>query len=403
MAKTNKIETVEETVSTLPMDVKEVSTSLVLSHEYESCVKSINNALKNVTDGFLTIGKTLNDVETQKIYAFAGFENVYDFAKENFSLGETSVKNYISVFKRFGDPSTYSGRLKEKYKEYSFTQLVELIPMKDDEIKKVTPEFNIKEIRSIKKVSQLTSDVKKLNAYCFDAISKTLVDLKVIKVDLESKINDYTHYNSAFRIQGTCYLGSIKLELSFDFEPNDARLFYISLHDSNYDIYFTNRDNNLTSLLSNLTKYITQEVPKKISSVEKKSKEKQNEKLEEKKKKDFEKTLKDATIGELIEYISNLENYAWQSSSTRVFYVRFLKIASFDFFCITKRVGQDKEEIIEWFTPYCSIGLTDETAAATDLKTFLTEKYKEEQKALEAKKAEKKANKTKKTTSEVSA
>ena len=149
-------------------------------------INNINFKLKDCINNFIYIGFILKRIKLNQNYEVLGYNSLDEFTKNEFSLSSTSVKNYIDVANKFGDDD--SMQLKEEYEDYSFTQLVELLPVSDD-IDSYSPEMSIKEIRSKKMISQLT-DYKKVlydftRKYIDYFIKNNNLDFK-LKVDYNS-------------------------------------------------------------------------------------------------------------------------------------------------------------------------------------------------------------------------
>ena len=159
-------------------------------------INSINDKLKDCVNNFIYIGYLLKKLKENKNYEVLGYISLDEFTKNEFSLSSTSVKNYIAVAKKFGDDENM--QLKDDYENYSFTQLVELLPVSDD-IESYSPNMSIKEIRSIKMISQLT-DYKKVlydftKKYIDYFIKNNNFDFK-LKVDYNSNCIYVSRKNS---------------------------------------------------------------------------------------------------------------------------------------------------------------------------------------------------------------
>ena len=87
-----------------------------------------------------------------------GYKDVYKFASKHFGLISTSVKNMIGVVTKFCEEPDKSGYpiLKEEFKDFKCTQLVELVPVSNEQLAIFTKNMTIKEIRESKK--QLSLD-----------------------------------------------------------------------------------------------------------------------------------------------------------------------------------------------------------------------------------------------------
>ncbi len=77
------------------------------------------------------------------------FKNVYEYAEVTLGFKKSSTANYIGICERFCE--TRTGNLLPEYKNFSYTQLAEALPIADLEKAGVTPDKTVKEIRSIRK------------------------------------------------------------------------------------------------------------------------------------------------------------------------------------------------------------------------------------------------------------
>lgn len=155
-------------------------------------VNLVRGLLNDTVRNYLKIGFLLNSITEQQLKDL-GCDSIYEFSKQNFDLGVTSTKNFINVFKRFGEynppykelPIDYSGSyidLKGEFKEYSMSQLVELLPVEDEDLKKFSPGMTTNEIRSLKKINQLSdfesNFYKKVETAFLEIWSKVYSSLK---------------------------------------------------------------------------------------------------------------------------------------------------------------------------------------------------------------------------------
>ena len=165
---------------------------------YKTVIKDIKEYSQEAVLNFLQIGRLFKRVKEEKLYEIEDYSSVYEFALNKFGYRETSVKNFIAVFDKYADTTDVRNSyfdIKEEYENYSFTSLVELLPISEDEIKeKYSPEMTVKEIRQSKLVSQLTDDLQeKIKRYadlvdllkhemnCFnERLGKTILKYQII-------------------------------------------------------------------------------------------------------------------------------------------------------------------------------------------------------------------------------
>lgn len=128
--------------------------------------EKINKTLKNMSSEFVYIGFLLWEVQQYK-YFKDKYNSLVEYAEDNFGFNKSSVYRFISICERFstrsqGDAPTMF--LDDRYKMYSLSQLGELISLNDDEIKQISPDLTIKQIRQFKKslAEQEKQEIKKV-------------------------------------------------------------------------------------------------------------------------------------------------------------------------------------------------------------------------------------------------
>lgn len=146
----------------------------------------IKRATEDVANSFVKIGfelSTLNDNPTA--LSDCGYDSIYDYSSKVFGFKDTSTKNFIGVFKKYSDKGN-SYFLDPKYRNYSFTQLVELLPVSDD-MDSYKPEMTVKEIRDTKVLNALKDSESNLSSYVLREIKKSFsfadAELKNVRMD----------------------------------------------------------------------------------------------------------------------------------------------------------------------------------------------------------------------------
>jgi len=298
---TNKIENKNE----IEVVEKKEMNNLVEIRKYMDYVNSINDGIKNIVSRFLIIGKCLNKVKEEELYKLEGYSNIYEFSKDKFNFGETSTKNFINVFLRFTDSK--EAKLKNEYEKYSFSQLVELLPVSEDGINNYDPKMSVQEIKQVKKESQLTDDLDKCSKE-FKAMATKVKELLVKELfDGDSLVEAKINYEI-----GNCdYAATISLK-----QMTKTKEFYFKLKTYNHELeYWFNdvkyqmdsvfRAKNFLSFMNELKKNIK----RYLSNLEKEKKQKE----EQKEKKIREKELSmGATLRndkDRMDFIQNMNNW----------------------------------------------------------------------------------------------
>lgn len=159
------------------MEIEKVNQGLILSDGYwnysllQSYEDDIRDLFTDIKLSFIEIGHRLSIIEAAGAYRTASYypecwggdcsrvcNNIYEYAEVKFGYGRTTTKNFLALYKEFCSPS---GGLLPEYKDFNYSQLVEMIPLAPDQREQITPEATIKDIRKVKKsLKQLdTEDV----------------------------------------------------------------------------------------------------------------------------------------------------------------------------------------------------------------------------------------------------
>ncbi len=124
--------------------------------------KHIKEDMDDICKSFVRLGYHLFEMQRYRYYEDFGFQTLEDFAAANLGMDKSNVYRYIRVYEKFADkpetdydsglastPSKLS--LSDEYKDFSFSQLVEMSSMSIDQQRVCTPDMTIKQLREIKK------------------------------------------------------------------------------------------------------------------------------------------------------------------------------------------------------------------------------------------------------------
>ena len=113
----------------------------------------ISQDLNDIKRSYFRLGFHLDEFDRCKYLQQFGYTCLSDFALHNWGLESSFVSRCIAVFKF---TARYSGALptmfqREEYEPYSYSQLVEMISMDEDTLRRCSPNFSVRELREIKK------------------------------------------------------------------------------------------------------------------------------------------------------------------------------------------------------------------------------------------------------------
>ena len=120
-------------------------------------VKYLYTDLTDIRKYYIRLGFHLDEFERCGYHFDFGYATLADFCMANLGLDKSAVSRCICVFHEFNAanvPDVNKGcamELAEKWNEYSYTQLCEMLPLSPKEREEVTPDMTIKQIREYKK------------------------------------------------------------------------------------------------------------------------------------------------------------------------------------------------------------------------------------------------------------
>lgn len=152
----------------------------------------IMNDMEDIRKSFIRLGFHLKEMQDYRYYADFGYETLEDFAAANLGMDKSNVYRYIRVFEKFGAPvepscdhglSTVLPRfvLADKWKDYSYSQLVEMCNMSSFQQRVCKPDMTIKQLREIKKaVGEYTTFEEAQNIAQLISEGATAAELKAL-------------------------------------------------------------------------------------------------------------------------------------------------------------------------------------------------------------------------------
>lgn len=127
-----------------------------------SSVKYLYTDLTDIRKYYIRLGFHLNEFARCEYYKDFGFATLEEFSEKNLGLDKSAVSRCINVYQNFNaswDVTYKNGvtsrgcamDLGEKWQDFSYTQLCEMLPLSEEQRKDIKPEMSIKQIREYKK------------------------------------------------------------------------------------------------------------------------------------------------------------------------------------------------------------------------------------------------------------
>ena len=105
----------------------------------------LNSAARNV----IAVGYYLKNIRDNQLYLEAGYENIWDYAQEQYGFSRSTASRYMSRNDRFSKGGN-SPVLDEKYRDFNKSQLQEMLSLDEEQLEQVTPDMTVKQIRELR-------------------------------------------------------------------------------------------------------------------------------------------------------------------------------------------------------------------------------------------------------------
>ena len=145
----------------------------------------------DIKQNYVKLGFHLHEFRHCQYYEDFGYNDFYEFVEANFGLDKSAVSRCISVWYRFAEYESNSHSrkmwLSDRWKDFSYSQLCEMLPLDEDEIRVVEPQMTVKAIREYKKnlknknatsqPEECVEEVKDSKRFGKEDLSKTGIEL----------------------------------------------------------------------------------------------------------------------------------------------------------------------------------------------------------------------------------
>lgn len=107
---------------------------------------------KRVVSSFIEIGQALLDINRDQSFQmvrnkYETYSTIEEFAYKIFGFGRSTTYNLMNVAKRF----TLQGEVLPAYQDYTYSKLVQFLPLETERIQRFTPEVKVEEIKELRK------------------------------------------------------------------------------------------------------------------------------------------------------------------------------------------------------------------------------------------------------------
>lgn len=121
--------------------------------DYIQCKNEIKTELGGIVKSFVRIGWQLSRIDRSEAYKNDGYSSIAEFAKAEYGMTSSGVSRFIKVYEKYSEDGD-TPALKEQYKEFKFTQLVEMLQLPETDRQIFRPEDKREDIRELQKFNR---------------------------------------------------------------------------------------------------------------------------------------------------------------------------------------------------------------------------------------------------------
>lgn len=140
----------EENIAVLetPEVIKHTGAEWYRDVSLEDAEVFIRSNLQSAVRSVIATGFYLKHIRDNEMYLEAGYKNVNEYAMDRFGLSASATSRYITRNTRFSRGGN-SPLIDDRFKDFSKSQLQEMLGMSDEQLEQVTPDMTVREIRSM--------------------------------------------------------------------------------------------------------------------------------------------------------------------------------------------------------------------------------------------------------------
>lgn len=136
------------TVPETPEVVKHTDAEWYRDVSLEDAEVFIRSNLQSAVRSVIATGFYLKHIRDNELYLEAGYKNINEYAMDRFGLSASATSRYITRNTRFSKGGN-SPLIDDRFKDFSKSQLQEMLGMSDEQLEQVTPDMTVREIRSM--------------------------------------------------------------------------------------------------------------------------------------------------------------------------------------------------------------------------------------------------------------
>jgi len=145
-------------------------------------LKYLYSDISDIRQYYIHLGFHLEEFRISRYYEDFHYLDFYEFCEVNLGMDKGAVSRCINVYKQFSTSNDITNTvggcgmdLSDRWKDFSYTQLCEMLPLSKKEREAIKPEMTVKQIREYKKSLR---DPEKSSSINFEALDDLIQKCK---------------------------------------------------------------------------------------------------------------------------------------------------------------------------------------------------------------------------------
>lgn len=132
-----------------PFDIRSIGRTGIINPDrigYQDSLDIIGEELHRTRRSFVKIGWYLKHIRDKEMYKEDDYANIYELAADKFNLSQPTATRFMNICQQFSIGHD-SPELDEQYIDFNMFQLFEMLPMNQEEVKQITSDMTVAQIR----------------------------------------------------------------------------------------------------------------------------------------------------------------------------------------------------------------------------------------------------------------
>lgn len=131
---------------------------------YNRLTANIEKGFTKASEAYVMIACNLWQINRNEYFRIDSYKTIADFALDKFELKKSTVHNYIKVIEKFGEiVDGKANGLKEQFKEFKCSQLVNMLTFTPEQIEQVDSTWSVRKIIEFGKSPLLLEDTDNID------------------------------------------------------------------------------------------------------------------------------------------------------------------------------------------------------------------------------------------------